>query len=169
MTDSLTPVADLTSLQVELVTRRTFVYVRHLQDRYRDSVGFLPTMALHEYQNRRQLWLARENGSPCGYLAWGSFRGNRPVRDPTTIKIIQACIDYQAQRLTHATQLVHHLERLTVRAGIPTVSLWCADDLPANQFWSALGYVTVAQRTGGSGLIADRQHSRWIRNLDHNS
>lgn len=159
------PVVALVPSTVEVIDAGTFTYVPHLQNLHRGSIGFLPTVALHEYEQRRQLWLARDNGQPCGYLAWGSFRGDRPVRDPYTIKIIQACIDYDARNRDHGAQLVHDLERTAIRAGIQSISLWCASDLPANQFWAALGFDPVDTRIGGSALIRDRVHTRWVKTL----
>ncbi len=159
------PLITLAPSTVEVIDARTFKYVHHLQNLHRSEVGFLPTVALREYQDRRQLWMARENGAPCGYLAWGSFRGQRPVRNPYDLKIIQACIDYEAQRSTHGTKLVTDLEALAILAGIETVSLWCADDLPANRFWQDLGFKHRGTRTGGSALIKHRQHRHWIKTL----
>lgn len=160
------PLVTLTPRRVEVINARTFKFVSHLQNLHRREVGFLPTMALREYQARQQLWMSRENGQPCGYLAWGSFRGKRPVRDPYHLRIIQACIDYDAQRSTHGTQLVRNLETLATTAGIESVGLWCADDLPANRFWQQMGFKNDATRTGGSSLIKDRQHRHWIKWMD---
>lgn len=151
---------------VELVSDDTFPYIPHLQNRHRSEVGFLPNVALRQYQHRQQLWIARENGEPCGYLAWGGYRGAWPKRDPHTIKIIQACIQYDAQQRTHGTGLVHQLETMATLAGIDSVSLWCADDLPANEFWKALGYHVDGHRIGGSAFLKDRRHLHWIKYLD---
>lgn len=163
--DYESPLIALAPSTVEVIDARTFKYVPHLQNLHRREVGFLPTVALHEYEQRGQLWMARQNGAPCGYLAWGSFRGQRPVRDPYTVKIIQACIDYEAQRSTHGTNLVTQLEALATLAGIETLSCWCADDLPANRFWRNMGFRHVADRTGGSALIKNRQHRHWVKTL----
>lgn len=159
------PLVTLTPSSVEVVDARTFKYVPHLQNLHRSEVGFLPIMALREYQARRQLWIARENGQPCGYLAWGSFRGPRPKRDPFTVKIIQACIDYHARFQEHGAQLVYDLERTAIAAGIETISLWCATDLDANRFWSALGFSIDGHRTGGSAFIENRTHTHWTKTL----
>ena len=163
--DYKSPLVTLVPSTVEVIDARTFQYVPHLQNLHRSEVGFLPTVALHEYEARRQLWMARENGAPCGYLAWGSFRGARPKRDPYTLKIIQACIDYDAQRSKHATQLILDLEVMAVTAGIETLSLWCASDLPANQFWSALGFHIDETPIGGSAFIKHRVHNHWTKTL----
>ena len=159
------PLVTLTPPGVEVIDAQTFKYVPHLQNLHRSEVGFLPTVALRQYEARRQLWLARHNGEPCGYLAWGSFRGPRPKRDPFTIKIIQACIDYDAQRSAHGQRLVRHLERLGTMAGIDTLSLWCADDLDANHFWQAMGFNADGTRVGGSAFIEHRTHTHWTKTL----
>lgn len=163
--DYSTPLTTLVPRQVEVIDARTFKYVPHLQNLHRSEVGFLPTVALREYEARQQLWLARENGQPCGYLAWGSFRGPRPVRNPFTIKIIQACIDFSAQRSTHGTKLVTQLEHVAILAGIETLSLWCAEDLDANRFWRALGFRIDGTRIGGSAFILNRVHKHWTKTL----
>lgn len=163
--DYTAAITTLTPPTVEVIDARTFNYVPHLQNLHRSEVGFLPTVALHEYEARQQLWLARANGQPCGYLAWGSFRGPRPKRNPYTLKIIQACVDYGARFQEHGAQLVYDLERTAILAGIETISLWCAFDLPANQFWHALGFNPDATRIGGSAFIKNRLHMHWIKTL----
>ena len=163
--DYKSPVISLTPTSVEVVNNHTFNYVPHLQNLHRSAVGFLPTVALREYQARKQLWIARDNGQPCGYLAWGSFRGDRPKREPFTLKIIQACIDYDVRFRDHGAQLIYDLERTAIAAGIETLSLWCASDLQANQFWHALGFNPTGIRTGGSAFIKNRLHTHWTKTL----
>lgn len=146
---------------VEVVDHRTLTYVDSLQRKHRDEVGFLSHVALSEYVGRSQIWLARENGEPCGYLLWGSFRGPRPVRDPWQLKIVQACIQYDAQRRKQGERLVRSIIQVATLAGLPRVGLWCADDLDANLFWQSMGFRHDGNRIGGHCVIPNRPHNHW--------
>lgn len=146
---------------VEVVGHRTLTYVDSLQRRHRDEVGFLSHVALAEYVNRQQVWLARENGDPCGYLLWGSFRGLRPVRNRWELKIVQACIQYDAQRRKQGERLVSKLIEVATLADLPRVGLWCADDLDANLFWESMGFRCDGRRIGGNCVIPNRPHRHW--------
>lgn len=151
---------------VDLVpSRDDFPYVVDLQNKNRISVGFLPTVAIREYFDRSQIWVARENGDPCGYLLFGSHRHVRPVYDMGTMKIIQACVQYDARRVAHATRLVQALELKAVQDGYERIALWCAEDLEANVFWRSMGFSNCGTRIGGTSRKKPRIHNRWIKAL----
>jgi len=138
-------------------------YVIKLHDDNWDSLGFLPRQAFEEYQQRGQIWVTRENDEPCGYMLFGGNRRDVPCgrrTDAGTMKIVHACIQYDARRIDHATQLVTMLEVRAVVQGFDRIALWCAQGLEANKFWAAMGYTNIGTRT------KKRVHNRWFKALE---
>ncbi|MBP3956317.1 hypothetical protein J8F10_13585 [Gemmata sp. G18] len=136
-----------------------WVFLDHLQRRHHDAIGYLPRVALEEAIDRRRVLLALENGAPAGYL-YGKATYQR--RADVAI-IFQAAICFDARRRQMGTALVNEfLGRLP--ADVRQVCLWCASDLDANQFWSALGFEAVACRAGSQRT--GRTHVFWCRHIN---
>lgn len=126
-------------------------YVRDLMAKNYEAVGFLPLPRLEEYAQRGQILLQTENDTPCGYLAFGNGW--------PTLKVYQCCIQYDARRLDHASDLVNRLVAIARQRGCTAISLWCADDLEANSFWRASGFQFGGQRDVGNRR--GRKHNAW--------
>jgi hypothetical protein len=142
-------------------------YICDLQDKHKNAVGFLTPGAINEYFNRRQIIVARENGDPSGYLLFGSNRRRTLVSQPDCMKIIVACIQYDARRVHHATRLVNWLVNHSLYRQLDRVSLWCASDLDANRFWKALGFTHVGNRTRVLARGKSRMHCQWTLQLSN--
>lgn len=127
-------------------------YVLDLARKHYEEIGFLPSPKLEEYQASGQLWVADENGEPCGFLVWG--------RGWPVLRVYQVCIQYDAQRRLHGAQLVGKLINKAEAEGYERISCWVADDIPANEFWQAMGFVKVAEREGGKKR--GRKHIGWV-------
>lgn len=138
-------------------------YVDALQRRFRHALGFLTFQALEGYLERGQVLLAFENAQPAGYLLWQ--RPTYPFGDETVrvCRIIQAAIDYDAQRRLHGTRLVHRLYQQVARATPTYLSCWCAEDLDANAFWAAVGFHHDATRDLRLAHRLLRTHNHWTR------
>lgn len=135
-------------------------YACHLQRQHTDQLGFLPTVAIREYADRGQVIVATENDDPVSYVLFYTGRhGNRPKRDPLTCRIHQLCTQYDARRLAHATHLLNQVIDIATAAHFLELQAWVADDLPANDFWQAVGFHKVAQRWGGERR--NRLHNLW--------
>lgn len=130
-------------------------YVRDLMAKNYEAVGFLPTPRLERYAERGQVLLQTENDDPCGYLVFGNGW--------PTLKVYQCCIQYDARRLDHATDLVNRLIREAHARGCSSISLWCADDLEANSFWAAAGFHFAGKRNNHNRR--GRLHNRWVLTL----
>lgn len=126
-------------------------YVVALARKHYEQIGFLPEPKLLAYANSGQLWIEHENGEPCGFLVWGN---GWPV-----LRVYQVCIQYDAQRLHHGLNLVGRLIRKAEQEGYSAISCWVADDIPANDFWRAVGFVCVGKRKGGAKR--ERKHISW--------
>jgi len=130
-------------------------YAVDLARKNSEAVSFIPTPRLYQYAETGQLLIETENDDPCGFLVFGyTF----PV-----LKIYQACIQYDARRIQHGINLLRRLIAYAGRYGFTAISLYCADDLEANQFWQAAGFQFVGQRQGGQRR--GRMHNRWIMYL----
>lgn len=142
-------------------------YVQHLQDANTNALGFLTSSALREYHDRRQIIPAAENDELVAYALYFDGRNARPPkRDPHTFRIIQLCTDYEARRLKHATALVNELIDRAQAGRFHRLRAWVADDLPANDFWQAIGFQRSASRVGRAK--SQRRHNLWILELDRN-
>ena len=127
-------------------------YVTDLARRHYEEIGFLPSPRLAEYHASGQLWIANENAEPCGFLVWGN---GWPV-----LRVYQVCIQYDAQRRLHGAQLIGRLINKAEAEGYDRISCWVADDIPANDFWQAMGFVKMAEREGGKKR--GRKHNGWV-------
>jgi GNAT superfamily N-acetyltransferase len=120
-----------------------------------EAVSFLPRPKVEAYAADGRLLVAAENGEPCGFLIHGPLRGQ--------LRIYQTCVEYDVRRRDHGLALVGELERRAVLAGCSAVRLWCADDLEAQAFWRAAGFVPAGRRAGGQRR--GRVHTLWARHL----
>lgn len=127
-------------------------YVTDLARKHYEEIGFLPAPRLEEYRRSGQLWTADENGEPCGFLVWGN---GWPV-----LRVYQVCIQYDAQRRLHGAALIGKLINKAEAEGYDRISCWVADDIPANDFWQAMGFVKMAERAGGKKR--GRKHNAWV-------
>ncbi len=131
---------------------RLLPYIRDLMAKNYEAVGFLPVPRLEEYAARGQVLVQRENDEPCGYLAFGN---GWPV-----LKVYQCCIQTDARRVAHATELVNRLIGIARDRNCMAISLWCADDLDSNGFWRAMGFQFGGQRDNGNRR--GRKHNKWV-------
>lgn len=134
----------------------TGAFIESLMRRNYEAVGFIPRPRVEEYVVRGQALVETENAEPCGYLLFGN---GWPL-----LKVYQAVVAYDARRREHGLALVGRLIDVARRRGLQGVSLWCADDLEANDFWRSAGFHFAGQRH-----LANRRgraHNRWVLLLD---
>ena len=127
-------------------------YIEHLAKSNYEAIGFIPRPRLQEYAARGQILMAQENDESAGFLVFGAGW--------PTLRVYQACVQYDARRREHGVALVDRLTAEAQRRGCHFISLWCADDLPANEFWSAVGFQRIATRAGGTKR--GRLHNQWV-------
>lgn len=140
-------------------------YILDLAGRHRSELGFLPRAAFLEYLERRRIWVTLENDEPAGYILWRPPALIRPQTPHTILRIVHACIQFDARRHLHATRLVRELESQLPSASPTYVACWCADDLDANTFWHAIGFRHYATRTLRTHTRVQRVHRGWIREV----
>ena len=133
-------------------------YILGLAKKHTDEIGFLPRPTVERYWASNQVLIESENAEPCGFLIFG--------RGWPRLKIYQACIQYDAQRRAHGLALVGRVIALASERACDAVSLWCADDLPANEFWQAAGFQLLRSKPGGHRR--GRNLNLWVYWLPQN-
>ena len=127
-------------------------YAVALAKRNSEALSFIPTPQLENYAAKGQLLIQTENDEPCGFLVYGA---GFPV-----MRVYQSCIQFDARRRENGMALVARLVAVAERRQCQGISLWCAQDLEANAFWSAAGFQLIGRREGG--LRRGRIHNHWL-------
>lgn len=124
--------ADSQSTTVRRATLKDIVYVDSLRRKESEAIGFIPWRRYEmEITGERQgsILLAIENNDPVGFLYATHNRSG-------VTHIQQVAIQEDARRVERATALVNAVQRPTDWL----ISLRCAADLEATEFWKALGF-----------------------------
>jgi len=130
-------------------------YIDHLSGKNGHCVGFLPLVAYQDALARARITMLFENGQPGGYLIHGP-----PKR---RMKIYQVCIEEELRRIEFGTALVNDLRDMAIAAKSHEISLHCAEDLEANSFWRALGFLHTGRRMKRKDL--SRWQNRYLQDL----
>ncbi len=139
-------------------------FIDRLQKMHTHAVGWMPTQQLEASIQQGRILIADEAsgpagpGAPVGYLM-GADRYFK--RDDVGI-IYQMNVLPQRQRgFIGAALLKAQFERSAY--GCRLYCCWCAQDLPANRFWEAMGFVPLAFRTGSAKK--ERVHIFWQKRI----
>lgn len=120
-------------------------FVIDLAAKWTDEIGFLPRAALEYYAANSGVLRVLENAEDAGFVVF-----NRSVKEaPRVARIYQAAICYDAQRRHLGTALVNRVKYEAAMAGAAGLYLWCASDIAAAEFWSAMGFWPQAVKRGG--------------------
>ncbi|MCC6907205.1 MAG: GNAT family N-acetyltransferase [Phycisphaerales bacterium] len=130
-------------------------FLDHLQKKFSNQVGFLPTQALESNIERGRVSIALENDEPAAYL----LGKGHYLRDAHFGIIYQAAVSYDARRRLVGTALVQHFID-HMEPTIRLIGLWCAQDIEANEFWNACGFEAIAARHGSRRR--GRVHIFWV-------
>lgn len=122
----------------------------HLQRRERETIGRITHQMLLKYSSTNRLHTLWDDQDPLGYII-ANDTSNHPARTvyPNQMRIYVACIDYQVQRRLHGTMLVNHIEQIARLRRLDSIGLWCAEDIPAREFWTSIGFTAQRTRPGG--------------------
>lgn len=127
-------------------------YVDHLQRKNAEALSFYPRQVFERESAKGRIFLGLLNGQPCGYIYVGSgARGD--------LKCHQVCVQYDARRSLYGAEIVGCVERYAILHRFDWITLRCGFDLPANQFWGALGYRCIGVVEGG--VRRQRQINIW--------
>jgi hypothetical protein len=142
---------------------RDLAFIDSLQHMHTKQVGFMPTKALEGKIKLGHVLVAESNGERVGYLM-----GNDQYykRDDLGIIFQMNVLPGKQRGLIGASLLKAQFERSAY--GCKLYCCWCAQDLHANKFWEACGFVPLAFRTGARTKGkngAPRMHIFWQKRI----
>jgi hypothetical protein len=133
-------------------------FIDSLQRMHSDGVGWMQTKALETKIERCEIIVAEQGGRQIGYC----MGQDRYFKHEDVGIIYQMNIVPGHQRgLVGATLLKAQFERSAY--GCKLYCCWCAQDIAANRFWEAMGFIPLAFRAGSRGK--QRVHIFWQRRI----
>lgn len=134
-------------------------WIDQMQKVHAGHLGFLWAKALEKRIDEKTVRIAVDShGTQFAYIMWGEgYNG----RDDVTICYQLAVAPAHYRRLIGASLVAAWIESLPY--GFRLAGCWCAQDLPANNFWEACGFQAMAWRTGSR--IKQRPHIWWCRHV----
>jgi ribosomal protein S18 acetylase RimI-like enzyme len=150
-------------IDVRPATKADLPWIDALHKKHSKQLGYSTTKQFEGYIELGGLLVAEDAstggvGGPVGYVM---YRDRYLKRDELGV-IYQLCVDPAAQRtLIGATLLKAVFERSAY--GCRLFCCWCAQDLPANRFWEAMGFVPIAFR--GGSTAKKRVHIFWQKKI----
>ena len=133
-------------MKITVATPADLLFIRDLQRRFSNQIGFFPTVATERELERGNVLTGTLNDDNAGFLLI------RPALScqPTTATIIQAAVRMDAQRWGVGLALVEQAASAAIARGQTILQASCRQSLEANLFWPAAGFVAVATRQGGN-------------------
>jgi Acetyltransferase (GNAT) family len=175
------------ALNIRAAVAGDLPFIDRLQKMHTKAVGWMPTNQLEGCIKLGRMLIAEESvvsgplsvvdgrseqlttdngqltkGTPVGYL----LAADRYFKRDDVGIIYQMNVLPEKQRgLVAANLLKAQFERSAY--GCKLYCCWCAQDLAANRFWEAMGFVPLAFRTGGtaSGKKPARMHIFWQKRI----
>lgn len=134
-------------------------WIDQMQKVHAGHLGFLWAKAIEKRLDEKTVRIAVDaQGIQFAYIMWGEgYNG----RDDVTICYQLAVAPAHFRRLIGASLVASWIESLPY--GMRLAGCWCAQDLPANNFWEACGFQALAWRTGSR--IKQRPHIWWCRRV----
>ena len=138
-------------------------FIDKLQKAHSKELGFLPTMALQGKVKLGQVLIAQVGGAPVGYL----IAADRYFKRDEVGYVTQINVAAEYRRSLVAGALLQaQFDRSAW--GCRLYCCWCAQDLKANEFWEAMGFVPIAFRTGSRTKGKNgtpRMHVFWQKRI----
>jgi N-acetylglutamate synthase-like GNAT family acetyltransferase len=148
-----------TDVTIRPGVRGDIPFIDQLQKLFNGCLGFMYDTILEKHIEKGRVSVAvSSTGTPMGYLlAQHSYMSN----DDCGIVYQLAVVPVKHRKLIGATLLKHFFEASPYQMKL--CCCWCAQDLHANHFWAAMGFVPIAFRTGSRGKM--RTHIFWQRRI----
>ena len=145
-------------MSVSLATSADLVYLDH-----RSELGFLPGAAHRDFVNRQRALLLHVNDAPAGFLLYRPALHPHPGIVSPGLAIVQICVDPGVRRVLHGSLLLAALRLQPAMARASYIRCWCAADLDANAFWSALEFQNDLDRDVRHAGRLRRAHHHWTQ------
>jgi hypothetical protein len=133
-------------------------FMDELQKMHSKQVGWMPTKQFEGKIKAGDVLIAESNGEPVGYCIGHDqyFK-----RDDVGIIYQMNVMPGKQRGLIGASLLKAQFERSAW--GCRLYCCWCAQDIEANRFWEAMGFVPLAYRAGSEKKA--RVHIFWQRRI----
>ena len=166
-------------ISIRTATIDDFAAIDAIQKQYNKQLGFFPRAQMEGYLKNGWVMVAEEN---LGFGVQGSVRNPlNPEPQPLNPRIVgycasrdrylkrdelgaifQLCVAQGSQRkFVGMTLLKAVFERAPY--GCKLFCCWCAQDIEANRFWEAMGFVPLAFRAGSAKK--SRVHIFWQKRI----
>lgn len=124
---------------IRVATLNDLRFVRDLQARNSNLVGFLPSLALLRYVTAGHVLLAALDRQPVAYLL------GRPALawQPLLRSITQICVAETCRRSGIARLLIARTITDAIGQSQAGIQACCRQDLEANAFWASEGFVKI--------------------------
>jgi N-acetylglutamate synthase-like GNAT family acetyltransferase len=148
------------AISIRLATMEDIPALDALQKKHGKALGFFPRAQMEGYVRNEWVLIAQDDatGQVLGYCA---SRDRYLKRDELGI-IYQLCVNPGAQRKLVGAALVREVFERSAY-GCRLFCCWCAQDLEANHFWEAMGFVPLAFRAGSDKKR--RVHIFWQKRI----
>jgi hypothetical protein len=175
---AVVPVARV-PIAIRLATVADVPFMDRLQRLHTKQVGFFPTAQFEGNIKQGKVLVAEEGVASSGQQAAGSGEGQAGVllpavpvgycigadryfkHDDVGIIFQMNVLPGRQRSLVGAMLLKEQFERSAY--GCKLYCCWCAQDIAANKFWEAMGFVALAFRTGSAAK--SRIHIFWQKRI----
>ena len=148
-------------VRIREATADDLPFIDALQRPVTKAVGYFPRGQFEGYIQQKAVLIAEGDGGGVGPLGYVIHKDRYLKRDELGI-VYQLNVAPEARRhLVGAALLKAAFERSAY--GCRLYCCWCAQDLPANRFWEAMGFVPLAFRAGSDKK--KRVHILWQRRI----
>ena len=151
-------------ITTRLATMDDLGFIDALQKKNSRQLGFFPRAQMEGYIKNEWVRVAMdEGGRAIGYCA---SRDRYLKRDELGV-VFQLCVDETSQRKLIGASLLQSVFENSAY-GTRLYCCWCAQDLAANKFWEACGFVPLAFRTGSRSKgksSSPRVHIFWQKRI----
>jgi hypothetical protein len=145
-------------ISVRPATVKDLPFMDHLQKMQGHMVGWMPTKQFEGKIALGQVVIAESDKTPVGYcISSDQYAG----RDDVGIVYQLNVLPLKQRHLIGAALIKAVFERAAY--GCRLFCCWCAQDIQANYFWEAIGFVPLAFRTGSA--LKQRIHIFWQRRV----
>ena len=145
-------------LHIRSATEADIPFMDRLQKLHGKAVGYFPTGQFRGYIDLNAVLIAETSRTPVGYVI---HRDRYLKRDELGV-VYQLNVEPGGQRgYVGAALLKAAFERAAY--GCRLYCCWCAQDLAANKFWEAMGFVPLAFRAGSDKK--KRVHIFWQKRI----
>ena len=143
------------TIDVQPAVVSDLTYIDSLQKKNAEELAFYPSQVFEREIENQRILLARVNNDPAGYIYHGAFGD--------TLKIHQACIQYDLRGQLYGAELVRFLTGIAGRMSSNAISLRCGSDIEANGFWRSMGF--ACERVTQGGIRRRRDINHWFLQL----